>query len=670
MFPVLAIYEEDCRVKIKTVTKQVLLQLFITGAALALGLAGCSGGGGAGGTSTPTNANPSGLSAPTAVNAIAGDGQVTVSWASVAGATSYYTYVGTSSNVSTSNFDWKTSATGSPEVILGLQNGMTHWVIVTAIDATSESGASSAVQFTPSIVPVDPVTDLTAVPGNNSVTLQWTAVANATDYQIQHGTDANFVSGVSNLQTGSTSYTFSNLVNGITYFYRIRAINNSSQSSYSPAVSATPNYMPGWNGMIEIASLPGDIWTDLYSRTDNLNSNRDALCTWIQGKTVYATTYTKTTDWVPSVAISTSGVVSSSSLSENGEGAVIWAERVYTDTTNTTYHDDIVVKHYQADVWGVAIQLSGAESGTYARDPEIMLDKDGNGVAAWHGNDGNFYVRTYDRATNVWSATSKVNTGINPAVDGVRIGVDATGGFVLAWNEGTATSTSLNGVFLRKYSKAGGWGITEKVNLDDPALDAYNGIDSLSVNVNGDIFVLWEHSPAATDHQMILRRYAAATATWGNPIVVDASSGYVSWGKVKSNSSTNAIISWDRSGSAGSTVDLKNFAVYSEATGSIGPIEQLPASDINTVDIATDAANSFRMLYALTTGPTHAYERIYNVATQTWDQPAVINDYFGNDNFIATVNAVGEMMLTTSEVTYDSFTYNRRDLVRAKFYLP
>jgi hypothetical protein len=639
---------------------------------LALFISACGGGGG-GGTNPPPNTNPSGLSSTTSVNATAGDGQVTVGWSSVVGATSYNIYINTGSNVSTSSYSKKSSGTASPVIVSGLQNGIQHSVMVTATDSSSESSASQIVQFTPLIVPLAAVSDFAAVPGNNSVTVNWTAVANATDYLIQHGTDANFISGVGNLYTSSTSYTFNNLVNGTTYYYRILARSNSSQSSYSAVVSAIPNYATGWNNMVEVARLGHDIYSDLYSRNDDLNSSRDALCTWTHGETVYASTYTKTTDWATSVIISPSGVASSSSLSENGDGVVAWAERTYTDPpTNNSWHDDIVVKHYQAGIWGSVIPLSGAESGAYAKTPKIKLDKDGNGVVVWHGDDGNFYVKTYDKATTTWSAATKINTVVNIYYDRYRIDVGGNGVFVLVWDELTATSQNINRVFLRKYSKAGGWGATETVNLDNPALDAQNSLQSVSVNANGDIFVLWKHSTSITDYQLMFRRYASATASWSTPVSVNASNFSLDWGKVKSNSSSNAIIYWKkRDNNAGTIVESNNFAVYNGSTGTIGPTEEMlkTAYDIYTVDIVTDAANSFRMFYGVS-GPTHAYERDYNFTTQTWGAPVIINQYFGNTDYIATSNTAGEMMLTTNTTAFDSLTFQSWELIRAKFYLP
>ncbi|HLP96942.1 MAG TPA: fibronectin type III domain-containing protein [Sideroxyarcus sp.] len=644
-------------------TRIVLLSCFC-----AIALTACLGSGGGG--------NPGGLSAPAGVNAAVGVGRVTVGWSPVTGATSYNTYIGRR-NVSTHNYTWKVGSASSPATIPDLQSGTTYWAIVTATDGTSESSASSIVSFIPARL--DPVGPISAVTGNSSVTLHWAALPDATGYQIQYATDADFVSVMQDVTTQDTSWSFGHLVNGATYFFRVRAIvtNKPESAGNWTTVSAIPNFTTGWNGMTTIANQWGFTGSSANSRTDSLNSNRDALCTWLHGESGYASIYTKAAGWGGNVTISNLAIFSASSLSDNGEGAAAWVERIYTDPNHTAYHDDVLVRHYQNGVWGSAIPLSGAESGSYAATPEIQLDKDGNGVAAWHGADGNFYVKTYDRTTNIWSATALLSTGLNPAVDTVRIGVDGSGGFVLTWSEKTATSTGVNGVLLRKYAQTGGWGVaTERVNLDDPALNAVNGIQSLSVNTNGDVFVLWEHAPAANDHQLMLRRYAAATATWNNPVTVDTSTASLSGGKIKSNSATNAVISWRKTiNNAGTAADSNNFAVYSETTGSIGPIEQMLPTDyaINTVDVVTDAANSFRMFYALSAA-ARAYERDYDIITQTWGTPVVIDENLGNDDFIATANATGEMMLTSrAHIVDNSVSWQtpwEGDEVRTKLYLP
>ena len=89
-------------------------------------------------------------SAPTAVTATKGNGQVTLSWTSVSGATSYYIYWGTTSSVSRNIFSENLTSTTNSYTHTGLTNGTTYYYVITALNSYGMSGESSQVSATPS----------------------------------------------------------------------------------------------------------------------------------------------------------------------------------------------------------------------------------------------------------------------------------------------------------------------------------------------------------------------------------------------------------------------------------------------------------------------------------------------------------------------------------------
>src|SRR2546422_72307 len=80
--------------------------------------------------------------APTGVPAAAGDGQVTVSWTPSSGATSYNAYWSPSPTVSKPNRT-KVAAAVNGGSITGLPAGVSYYFVVTAVNASGESGDSS-----------------------------------------------------------------------------------------------------------------------------------------------------------------------------------------------------------------------------------------------------------------------------------------------------------------------------------------------------------------------------------------------------------------------------------------------------------------------------------------------------------------------------------------------
>ena len=89
-------------------------------------------------TSTPP---PALLSAPTGLTATGGTNQMSLSWSTVSGATSYNMYYSTNNGVTTAN-GTKISGASSPYVQTGLAASTTYYYIVTAVNSAGESPAS------------------------------------------------------------------------------------------------------------------------------------------------------------------------------------------------------------------------------------------------------------------------------------------------------------------------------------------------------------------------------------------------------------------------------------------------------------------------------------------------------------------------------------------------
>jgi regulation of enolase protein 1 (concanavalin A-like superfamily) len=127
-------------------------------------------------------------------------------------------------------------------------------------------------------------TGLAATAGAAQISLNWTASAGTASYSIYRGTSSGAESGTP-VVTGitSVSYTDSSLTNGITYYYRITAVNSSGASGYSNEASATPiagasltGADIGSVGLAGSNSLNGGIYTVSGSGTD-IFDNADAL---------------------------------------------------------------------------------------------------------------------------------------------------------------------------------------------------------------------------------------------------------------------------------------------------------------------------------------------------------------------------------------------------------
>ena len=187
-------------------------------------------------------ASGSTLSPPASLNATAGDKQVTLTWPSVTGATSYTLYWATSTGVTKTTGTAIASAT-SPYTHTGLTNGTPYYYVVTATKGTEESKESPEASATPadSGTTVSPPVYLAAVAGDKQITLTWGAVTGATTYTVYWSTSTGVTKTTGTAIASATSpYTHTGLTNGTPYYYVVTATKGALESKESTEASATP----------------------------------------------------------------------------------------------------------------------------------------------------------------------------------------------------------------------------------------------------------------------------------------------------------------------------------------------------------------------------------------------------------------------------------------------
>jgi fibronectin type 3 domain-containing protein len=216
--------------------KENLVYLLLTGS-LAAHLSGCGGyasspGGGSKGGGTTAPATPSGL------QATAGNAQVSLTWNTDSGATSYNVKRAT---VGGGPYTQVAAPSATSFTDTGLTNGAKYFYVVSAVNYSGESANSPEVSATPTAPVTAPAAPagLTATAGNAQASLAWNASIGATSYHLKRSA----TSGGPYAQVAApaaTSFIDANLANGTTYFYVVTALNSAGESSNSSQATATP----------------------------------------------------------------------------------------------------------------------------------------------------------------------------------------------------------------------------------------------------------------------------------------------------------------------------------------------------------------------------------------------------------------------------------------------
>lgn len=196
-------------------------------------------------TSLEVNATPNipPLRAPSGVTITSGDEQVSLSWNSVTGATSYNIYYGTAAGVFPAGT--KISGATSGDAVTGLTNGETYYFVVTAVNAGGESTASSEMSATLQIPAPGIPSGVSITGGDAQVTLSWTAVTGATSYNIYRGETAGDIPADLKYSDVTSGDPITGLTNGVTYYFVVTAVNAGGEGSVSSTVSATPQFPLG-----------------------------------------------------------------------------------------------------------------------------------------------------------------------------------------------------------------------------------------------------------------------------------------------------------------------------------------------------------------------------------------------------------------------------------------
>ena len=144
-----------------------------------------------------------------------------------------------------------------------LTNDVTYYFIVTASNNNGESDSTSAVSATPTSDSnaLIPPSDLSALAGDQSISLSWSTVSAASSYSIYMAEVSGIASdnwqslaGGAEFNSTTNSYLVSNLSNGTTYYFVVASVDaDANMSSDSTEVSATP-VLPAPNDFSAIAS--------------------------------------------------------------------------------------------------------------------------------------------------------------------------------------------------------------------------------------------------------------------------------------------------------------------------------------------------------------------------------------------------------------------------------
>ena len=185
------------------------------------------------------------LPAPTGLAATPGGQSVKLDWTADAHAATYNIYQASASGQEGTT-PVQSAVAGTSATVSGLQFATAYYFTVAAVAPLGTSQQSTELETM--TVPAAP-TGLSAMAGNATASLTWTAVTGATSYNVYQGTAAGGENATP-VQTGisGVTATVSGLTNGTTYYFTVAAVDAGGASAPSNEVQASPVAPAGHGG--------------------------------------------------------------------------------------------------------------------------------------------------------------------------------------------------------------------------------------------------------------------------------------------------------------------------------------------------------------------------------------------------------------------------------------
>ena len=163
-------------------------------------------------------------------------GKPVLTWNAVPGATSYKVYRATSQN---GTYSLLGTVTATSYTNTGAKAGTAYWYKVKAVNSAGESAYSNVVSgkvksVTPKLSA--PVVKIGHSASSGKPMLTWNAVSGATSYKVYRATSQNGTYSLLGTVT-TTSYTNTGAKAGVTYYYKVKAVNSAGESAFSNIVS-------------------------------------------------------------------------------------------------------------------------------------------------------------------------------------------------------------------------------------------------------------------------------------------------------------------------------------------------------------------------------------------------------------------------------------------------
>jgi hypothetical protein len=212
-----------------------------------------------------------------------------------------------------------------------------------------------------------------------------------------------------------------------------------------------------------------------------MDANGNATAVWAQSSVgnIWANRYTAGAGWGTAALIEAgTGSAYGPQIAIDANGNILAA---WTQTNGTVY--SVWSNRYSAGVWGTAALIETDDAGS-ANGPQIAIDANGNALAVWSQSNGtvnNIWANRFTAGAG-WGSAVLIETNNGSFADNPRIAFDANGNAMAVWNQ-------YRPITYNRYTIGIGWGTAALV--DPNTNNEPTGPPQIAIDVNGDAWAVW-----------------------------------------------------------------------------------------------------------------------------------------------------------------------------------
>ncbi len=188
--------------------------------------------------------------------------------------------------------------------------------------------------------------------------------------------------------------------------------------------------------------------------------------------------------------------------------------------------------------WSADALIESNDAGD-AEDVQISVNADGNALAVWSQDDGNYYSIFANRYTvgTGWGSAELIESNDIEDANSPQISVDADGNALAVWQQYDGNRVS---IFANRHTAGTGWGTAELIESNDAA---GANAPQISVGADGNALVVWQQSDGNRD-SIFANRYTVGTG-WGTAGLIESNdTGYAYDPQIDIDINGNALAVW------------------------------------------------------------------------------------------------------------------------------